>query len=332
MRTINKILVTGASGFVGQAVLEELDRSRTPMVGYLRAASDPVVACRVGARIVRGDITDRAALSAAFARGVDAVVHLVGILREEDESFEQIHVQGTKNVVELAQQFAVAKLVHVSALGASETGSTRYQRTKGQAEQIVRNSGVPWTILRPSAIFGAGSEMVAVLEFLASFFWRTPVPDTGSGKLQPIYVRDVAKCVTRALVDEATARQSYDLGGPEVLTFDQMASLVEARRGWTKPHLTVPYGLLWLYSCILNLPGLRTIARWAQSKVLFFPLATSGELSLLAESNTCDGSVPTVFGVTPVPMAEWLKTPEYSLLPWPVWRARTVDPIPGPGR
>jgi len=332
MRELTKILVTGASGFVGTAVQQELRRAFYPVHAVMREHSDPQISCKLGSKIFRGDITDRASMLPAFSSGTEAVVHTVGIIDEEKHGdFERIHVEGTRNVVELCREFGIKKLVHVSALGTRANAKATYHRTKWAAEELVRASGLAYTILRPSVIFGEGSEFVATLEMLARMPGFTPVIGTGKGKLQPIAVQDVARMARQCLEDERTDGQAYDLGGPEVFTLDQMFRVIEARLGKpNKAHRYFPIALGETFASITATEPFKTLGNWVSRNIIPLPKLNNDQLIMLQEDSVTDGAAAKgVFDWQLARFSDWVSSPEYVEQPWRGWKSRWLITPPG---
>jgi NADH dehydrogenase len=213
------VFVSGGSGFVGTAVIEELlsrGHSVNALVhrGNLRVTVGDV-------RVVRGDLFDRAALDECL-RGCDAVVHLVGIIMERPSrgvTFERIHFKGTRNVVDAAKRNDVRRYVHMSALGTRPDAVSNYHKTKYRAEQYVRSSGLDWTILRPSLIHGPAGEFMRMEANWARhkappflfmpYFGGGLLGRGGAGMLQPVYVNDVARAFVDALDNPKTVGEVY---------------------------------------------------------------------------------------------------------------------------
>lgn len=184
-----------------------------------------------------GDVLDPASLVAAM-KDVNAVVHLVGIIHETPRvSFEQAHVEATANVLAAACVAGVTRFVHMSALGTRPEAVSRYHQTKWAAEELVRQSGLDWTILRPSLIYGPGDKS---LNFLAAFlrppfdFWNFyTLPNLGGGtaRVQPISVDEVAQSFVRALSNSAAVGKTYDVCGMESLSWSELFLLLAQRQG-----------------------------------------------------------------------------------------------------
>lgn len=291
------ILVTGGTGFVGSHLIERLRQQERPVRCLVR---DPASASDLQARHVElapGDVTSPASLRNAM-QGVQAVVHLVAIIREKgDRTFQKVNVEGTRNVVEAARAVGVRRFIHMSALGAVDDPRYRYIYSKRQAEQVVRGSGLDWTILRPSVIYGPGF----------GFFdrvWQSvkmapppivPVPGSGQTRFQPIWVGDVVSCLVKALDDPATVGRIYEIGGPEYLTYEQMLDAVLKVRGVRRLKVKVP---LFLMRPVVPLMGL----------IFRDPPVTSVEIKQLDVDNTTDiDSVRKQFGFPPLPFAQGIQ-------------------------
>lgn len=232
------ILVTGGTGFVGREIVKQLaatgHRIRLLVRHPERAAA---FAKKHGCEMATGDVLDPASLEAAM-QGATAVVHLVGIIMETPKlSFEKAHAQGTAHVLEAAKRAGVRRIVHMSALGTRAGGRSRYHRTKWEAEELVRQSGLDWTIVRPSVIYGPGDKS---LNFLAKWM-RWPIdfmnfygaPNLGGGRshVQPVAVEDVALVFVRALGNESALGKTYDACGPEAFEWRNLLLIMAQRQG-----------------------------------------------------------------------------------------------------
>ena len=235
-----KVVVTGGTGFVGRELVTQL-----ALAGYQidlltrhpRHEAAVKLARRTGAHIVSGDVFDRSSLDAF--QGAGAIIHLVGIISESRRNtFENAHVRATENVVAAARAAGVSRFLHMSALGTRPDAVSRYHQTKWQAEQIVRNSGLDWTIFRPSIIYGPGDQFVNRFTRIAR--WSPVVPVLGRGTFQPIPVREVAWCFVRALDQPASIGKTFDLVGPEVLTMAEILKAILATAGRRRLLVRVP--------------------------------------------------------------------------------------------
>lgn len=238
------VFVTSGTGFVGREIVAQLAAGgHKPIVLARNRGSLAVeeLATRTMAKVVPGDVFDRRSLESMA--GADAVIHLVGIIREAGETtFENVHFQGTRNVIAAAQMAGVRRLVQMSALGTRESAVSRYHKTKWQAEEAVRQSGLDYTIFRPSIIYGPGDQFVNQFAQIARWSPFVPVIGDGQGTLQPIEVSDVAQFFVRSLTEPKSIGQTFDLCGPEVLTFNQVLDVILAQVGRKrmKVHLPLP--------------------------------------------------------------------------------------------
>jgi NADH dehydrogenase len=291
------VLVTGGTGFVGRSVVAALLRRGHQVRCLVRPGSARRRAAPSGASAVPGDVTEPGSLPAALA-GVEAVVHLVGIIREQPGrgvTFDRLHTEATRNVVAAAGAGGVRRLVHMSGLGTRPEARSRYHQTKWAAEQAVRESGLDWTIFRPSVIFGPGDGFVSLLARLVRWLPVVPVVGDGRNRLQPVAVGDVAEGFARAVERPATAGAVFEVGGPRPYTFDEALDEVGAALGRRRvPKLHHPVGLM--------APVVRVL-----EGIPLFPL-TSDQLLMLREHNTCDpGPWARALDLSPVEFAAGIR-------------------------
>jgi len=247
--TSGRVFVSGGSGFVGSAVIEELTNRGFAVNALVNQKELAITTGDV--RQIRGGLFDPAALDAAMA-GCDAAIHLVGIIMEKPSrqiTFQRVHTEGTRAVVDAAVRGGVRRLVHMSALGTRPDAVSDYHKTKWQAEQIVRSSTLDWTIIRPSMIHGPRGEFMKMEARWARrkappflfmpYFGAGALGLGGAGIVQPVYVNDVARAFVDALQRRQTIGQTYDLGGSQQLTWPQMhkafAQAITGRNRWTAP-------------------------------------------------------------------------------------------------
>ena len=297
MQAARRVFITGGTGFVGRAVIQALRAEGYAVRCLVRRGSEPDLRGFGAIERVEGDVMARQTLDDGLA-GCDAVVHLVGIIRERPaigSTFERVHVQGTQNVLGAAAAAGVRRYLHMSALGARAGARSRYHRTKWAAEEAVRSSPLPWTIFRPSIVYGPGDEFVTMLRGMIEGLPVVPVIGSGRQRLQPVPVAQVAQGFARALALEATVKHTYDVGGPDAVSMVELLDMIAGalgRRRRLKVH--VPIRLVRPVTQILHrLPG--------------YPL-TPDQLLMLEEDNTCDPSAFfSTFGLTPVPLAAGLR-------------------------
>ena len=278
------VLVTGASGFVGSHLVPALLAAGHTVRALSRSPeADP----REGVETVHGDVTDVGSLKGAF-EGVDAVVHLVGIIDESPSkgvTFEAIHVDGTRNVAHAAKEAGVERFVHMSANGARPDGKSEYQTTKWRAEEIARGVGFEHLVVfRPSTLFGDpgpdNPEFAKRLwETLVKPFPVLPVFGKGDYELQPVHVQACADAMAAAVTREASGGESYCVAGHERIPYTEVLKRI-ARGGGIEPKPTAPVPI---FAARL---GVNTLG-----KVGLLPISPA-QFEMLVEGNTCD---PTAF-------------------------------------
>ena len=277
------VLVTGGTGFVGHAVLAKLraaGHAVRVLVRHPASSRATALASRFGVELANGNVLDSNSVHKALP-GCEAVIHLVGIISEVGpNTFHKAHTAATQNVVRAAEQAGVSRYVHMSALGTRPDSASRYHQTKWAAEQAVRGSRLAWTIFRPSLIYGVGDHFVNLFANLARWSPFLPVMGSGQGKLQPVSVEVVAEAFVGALSEPRAIGQTYDLCGPDRLSFlevlDAILSVVGRRR--FKLHLPLP--LARVQAAALEFVFPRLLGRAA-------PL-NRDQLIMLAEDNVGD--------------------------------------------
>ncbi len=239
-----------------------------------------------GVDVVQGDIGNPLDASSAVV-GAAAVVHLVGIIVETTgATFQGVHTEGTRNVVSAMSERKIPRLVHMSALGARGGIDTHYLRTKGDAEQIVMRSGLAYTVFRPSLIHGPGGEFTRMVARMVRSFLPVPVIGDGLYRLQPVYVKDVARVFADAALNGTGVGESFDVGGPETYTYDGLLDAFGmALKGHRPSKIHLPVSLMRLAARVLE----------ALAPV---PPVTRDQITMLLAGSTCD-TTPLVqrFGI-----------------------------------
>jgi len=193
-----------------------------------------------GVRVHPGNVLDGASLPPAL-KGVEAVIHLVGIISEIGENtFENAHTRGTENMVAAAQRADVRRFIHMSALGTRPGAASRYHQTKWAAEEAVRRSGLDFTFFRPSLIFGPGDQFVNVFAKIIRLSPIVPILGSPEARFQPVAVGQVAKAFVAALTEPKSIGQTYDLCGSETLTLPEIIDAILAAMGRRRFKLHPP--------------------------------------------------------------------------------------------
>lgn len=237
-----KVLIVGGSGYVGSHLARHLLEQGHQVTVASRRGEGPLAKVRyVMADAARGEGLQEA------ASGHEALIYLVGIIRERgDQTFRQAHVEGVRHSMAAARAAGIRRFVHMSALGTARGTGSRYYETKAEGEELVQASGLDWTILRPSLIFGQGDEFFGgILKSLVT----APIPfipqiGDGSFVFRPVWVGDVAMAFEQALNRPATLHRSYNLVGPKEYTFRELLLLVRDTLGSRKPLLPIPLALM----------------------------------------------------------------------------------------
>jgi len=250
------ILVTGATGFVGGHVVGALRRAGQQvrcLVRDLRTAAKPELA---GCELAEGDMTEPRSLASAVD-GAECVVHLVAIRQGKHEQFERIMSRGTRDLVGAAQEAGVRRFVLMSALGVAERTKdlVPYYRAKWEMEEAVEGSSIPFVIFRPSFVFGADGGILPTFRKLAKLAPVTPIVGSGTQRLQPIWADDVAAYFVRA-VDGVGTGMTFELGGPDVVSWNELWERLKTALGVRRPSVHVPMGLMRLNALVTErLPG-----------------------------------------------------------------------------
>lgn len=287
-----RVLVTGLTGFVGYYVGHALLAADHEVVGLIRPGHEGRLGrLREAVSFVDGDVTEPRTLGPAL-EGIEAVINLVGIIREnpaQGVTFERLHWEGTRNLVDAAKQAGVQRFVQMSANGVKPNG-TGYQSTKSRAEEYLKATRLDWTIFRPSVIFGESFGRMNFVTELAEPLRMAPVfPLFGDGEfpMQPVHVEDVAQAFARALTTPESIHKTYCVGGPDALSYREVIHTLASALG--RPHLPllpVPLPLVQAGVAVGQfLPG--------------FPI-TADQLTMLTEGNACaDMAWAEDLGITP---------------------------------
>ncbi|WP_049983318.1 complex I NDUFA9 subunit family protein [Halorubrum sp. BV1] len=282
-----KVLVAGGTGFIGSHLCRALADGGHEVTALSRSADD--TPDDVTAAV--GNVTDYDSIVDAVD-GQDAVVNLVALSplfepKGGNVMHDRIHRGGTENLVRAAEEGGVDRFVQLSALGADPNGTTAYIRAKGEAEAIVRDSDLDYTIFRPSVVFGDGGEFVSFTKRLKGMFAPGvplyPLPGGGRTRFQPIHVADLVPMLVASLEADDHVGEIYEVGGPERLTLREVTDLVyEAeQKGVTIVPLPMPLAKIGL-SVLGAVPG--------------FPMGADQYRSLQFDNTTADNDAGA-FGV-----------------------------------
>jgi NADH dehydrogenase len=295
-----RIFVTGASGFVGSHVLPALLGAGHTVTALARNEKVAVAlrtrhaAAASALQIHIGDMASPATLEGAL-RGHDVVVHLVALARDWNggADLERINVGGTVNMLDAARRDGVRQFIHLGALGVEERASLHYASSKARAERAVRESGLTYTILKPSLMWGERDGFFNIVAALVKVPAPiVPVPGNGKSRFQPIWVGDVARVVVMAVQAPATfAGRSLELGGPRYWTYAEITHEVARALGKRRIVLPMPVRLISLVAGVLE--ALR----------IPFPVATDQLRQLALDNIGATDAVERELRFTPIDMA-----------------------------
>ena len=251
------ILVTGGTGFVGGHVVKALRDQDRPVRCLVRRPGKATHLKNLGCELAEGDVTDAASLRGAVD-GVDVVVHLVAIRQGKPEQFQAVMVEGTRNLLRASNEVGASRFVHMSALGTSEETKdlVPYYGAKWEMEKDVKGSGLPYVIFRPSFIFGRDGGILPTFRKLAKLTPVTPIIGSGEQRIQPIWADDVGAYFASAVDHEGATNRTFELGGPDVVSWNEFWERLKRALGIRRPSVHVPVGLMRVNALITErLPG-----------------------------------------------------------------------------
>jgi uncharacterized protein YbjT (DUF2867 family) len=291
------ILVTGATGTVGQALVPKL-LERGDEVRVLVRDPRKLGRLRVEVRIALGDLTELAdpRVVRQALRGVDTVVHLAAAIRDQPKApVEELNGLATSRLLRASEEFGVGRFVFFSAIGATEFQRTRFFRAKALAERAVLDSELDATVFAPSIVYDRDDPWVTTMRRL-SLLPVVPISGEGESVYEPIWADDVARCVVGGLAAADGGSRRFELAGPDRLNYDQIARLIARAAGRDRPLVHVPTGLVQL-----GLTGLRravgdaVFATWEEAELM--------EVPMVSERGTADAEA---LGVEPRRMGDVL--------------------------
>lgn len=238
------ILITGGNGYVATHTIRQLADKKEQVRALVRSETQFDKVRGLGATPVKGDVTDIASLKAALV-GVDQVIHLAAVNRNRGAStMQSVNAQGTINLVNAAKEAGVKQIVTVVGLGADAKKPYPLAQTQGVGVDYLVRSGVPYTVLEASVVFGEGDEFINTLAGLARIPPVMVVPGDGKSKFQPIAVQDVAACAIRALGNPAAMNKRLQICGSEVLTLETIIDAILAELKLKRLKMHMPVGVL----------------------------------------------------------------------------------------
>jgi NADH dehydrogenase len=304
------ILVTGGTGFIGKVLVRHLTEAGYPIRMVIRPSKQsPQLPKGIPVEVAVCNLSDIRGLRSAMI-GVDTVYHLAGVeWHGAHASLMEVDIQGTQTLSQVASDSGVKRFIYLSHIGADRGSAFPVLKAKAIAEENIRRSGVSHTIIRSALVYGMNDHFTnGLASILKAFPFIFIVPEDGSTMLQPIWVEDLATCLTWALEIDLTKNQTYSVGGPEYLTFNQILKSVQEKLNLKRKtvHMFAPTlrGITVMLESVF--PGLPVSVYW---------------LDYLAVNRTCSLDVlPRVFNILPsrfdhrldyLTLGDWKK---------PIWR------------
>jgi NADH dehydrogenase len=282
------IVLLGGAGFIGSHIVHRLDAAgyNIKVLARKRESAKHLILLP-NVQVLECDIMDDVALRSALT-GADAVINLIGILHQgHGATFSSAHAELPERLAEICRVGGVARLLHMSALNADVNGPSAYLRSKGAGEAAVKQSGLAWTIFRPSVVFGTGDSFLTLFSGLAQLlpvmFLACP-----NVRFQPVWVEDLVRAVVQSLDNVATVGQSYDLCGPKIYTLRELVAYAAQCAG-TKP-------------CIVGLNSSLSMLQAAMMELLPVKLMTRDNVLSMKVDSVCGCAFPPVFGIIPTPL------------------------------
>jgi NADH dehydrogenase len=297
-----KVFITGGTGFVGSVVAEKIKSSGASVTLLERNKKKIPHLKELGFEVFEGTLEEKSAVSAFLSSNkFDAAINLIGIIRSlPDFSFQKVHVDYVNALLELAKESGIERFIHMSALGAAENSDSEYFSTKYEGESLVRNSGLKWTVFRPSLIFGNNAGFFDDLIDLVKTRAFVPIIGTGETKFAPIDVFSVAEAYNNALYNEKTINKVFQLCGPDTFTFEGMIDLIMEISPPKKLKIHAP--------SFIAEKSLNFIEKLSSSLSKNAPI-TSDQIRMLKYDNICEGDMggpDELLGLKRTHLKDWL--------------------------
>ena len=281
------VLVTGATGFLGRRVVRELLERGHQVRCLVHTPGRERMFPHREIEVQYGSINDPVSLKSAFY-DAESVIHLVGVIRpRRRESFDAVHREGTANVLAAAKEAGASHFLHVSVIGAANDRTYPYLYTKWLGEQEVVNSGIHFTIFRPSMLFGEGDEFINAMAGLVRLFPLVPVIGSGRNRLQPLAADDLARCIAITLGREDLKGKTIELGGTKRLSYNELVTEVAKAMGKRRLRIHLPVWAMYIAAAI------------SQGILPRAPITTEQIRMLSIRSVAEMGEVERLFGFTP---------------------------------
>ncbi|MHB8904084.1 MAG: NAD-dependent epimerase/dehydratase family protein, partial [Patescibacteria group bacterium] len=279
-----KVFIAGGTGFVGSVVTEKIKTSGAFVTLLERNKKKIPRLKELGFDVFEGTLEEKDAVNDFLsANKFDAVINLIGIIRSlSGFSFQKVHVDYVNTLLSLAKENGIERFIHMSALGAAENSDSEYFSTKYEGESLVRNSGLKWTVFRPSLIFGNNAGFFDDLINLVKTRAFVPIIGTGETKFAPIDVFSVAEAYNNSLYNEKTINKVFQLCGPDTYKFEEMIDLIMEISPPKKLKIHAP--------SFIAEKSLHFIEKLSPSLSKNAPI-TADQIRMLKYNNICEGDM-----------------------------------------
>ncbi|MCF7804178.1 MAG: complex I NDUFA9 subunit family protein [Candidatus Marinimicrobia bacterium] len=289
-----KVFLTGGTGYVGSRILTDLLSAGHEVKALVREGSEEKLpVSRDEIEIVTGDALDKSSFAPSLG-DCDAVIHIIGIIREfpwKGITFQKMHVKASENLIDAAIENDVGRFIYMSALGAKLDSKSGYFTTKAQVEDQLRESGLDYTIFKPSIIFGPGDEFINYFADMMKTFHVLPIIGKGKYRMQPVHISNVSQAFVQALTTPESIGKIYEIGGPDRYEYTEMMRRVKSTVGTFALFLHIPKVLMqWMAKLLQSLP--------------FFPVTEAQIIMLYDENITEDNRAWEDFDLDPVGFEE----------------------------
>jgi NADH dehydrogenase len=288
-------LLTGGTGFIGQALMEQLKTDR--FNGTIRLFSRKGSTSKLpdGVESYTGDVSSYPDLVSAMA-GVDTIFHLTGILAEtRTQTYEKVHVQGTRSMLKAAKMAGVKTIIAVSAIGASHSAQSRYHKTKAVMEDEILSSGLDVSIVRPSVVFGRRDKFINLFAGLARGLHILPLIGSGQNLVHPIWVGDLVTSLSKLNTDRTIKPTILEIGGPRIYTYRELMETIKSSLKVNALIMSQP-------------PSMLAISAFFQEKLLPTPFLTREMIRMALSDNVAkENHLVTVLNVSPYPLEAYLE-------------------------
>ncbi|MHB1696913.1 MAG: NAD-dependent epimerase/dehydratase family protein [bacterium] len=298
-----KVFIAGGTGFVGSAVSEKIKSSGASVTLLERNKYKIQRLKELGFEVFEGTLEEKSAVDDFLScNKFDAIINLIGIIRSLPEfSFQKVHVDYVNILLDLAKKNGIGRFIHMSALGAAEGSDSEYFSTKYEGESLVKNSGLKWTVFRPSLIFGDNAAFFDDLINLIKTRALVPIIGTGETKFAPVDVFSVAGAYNNSLYNEKTINKVFQLCGPDIYTFENIVDLIMEILPPKKLKIHAP--------SFVAEKSLNIIERLSPSLAKNMPI-TSDQIRMLKHDNICSGDMgetDKIFELKRTAFKDWVK-------------------------